>query len=123
MLSQPITIQLTIQYNQLTNNYNTHVASISWSKGNRTMKFGQLVVYNKINVFLQKSCRKWDRLVPDLFLFFKKALWTQWKMYVMLAFEKTQKYFLNRMKHIEGSLMKSSGKISREHQKLLVWKK
>ena len=30
--------------------------------------------------------------------------------------KKTQKYyFLNRMKYIEGSLMKSSGKISREH--------
>ena len=36
-------------------------------------------------------------------------------MYVMLKFEKTQKYFLNRMKCIEGSLMKSSGKIFTEH--------
>ena len=45
-------------------------------------------------------------------------------LYVMLTFEKTQKYyFLNRMKYIEGSLMKSSGKISWEHQKLLVRKK
>ena len=34
----------------------------------------------------------------------------------MLTFEKTQKYYiLNRVKYIEGSLMKSSVKISREH--------
>ena len=31
---------------------------ISQSKGNQTMKFGQLIEYNKINIFLQKSCRK-----------------------------------------------------------------
>ena len=37
-------------------------------------------------------------------------------LYVMLAYEKTQKYYsLNTMKYIEGSLVKSSGKISREH--------
>ena len=37
----------------------------------------------------------------------------QSKMYIMLTFKKTQKYyFLNRMKYIEGSIMKSSGKIS-----------
>ena len=33
----------------------------------------------------------------------------------MLTFGKTQKYFLNRMKCIEGSLVKSSDKLSREH--------
>ena len=34
----------------------------------------------------------------------------------MLTFEKTQKYyFSNRAKYIEGSLMKSSGKIFRQH--------
>ena len=34
----------------------------------------------------------------------------------MQTFEKTQKYyFLNRMKYIEGSPMKSSGKTSRGH--------
>ena len=34
-------------------------------------------------------------------------------LYIMLIFKKTQKYyFLNRMKYIEGSIMKSSGKIS-----------
>ena len=33
----------------------------------------------------------------------------------MLTFGKTQKYyFLNKMKYMEGSLVKSSGKISRE---------
>ena len=34
----------------------------------------------------------------------------------MLTYGKTQKYyFLNTMTYIEGSLIKSSGKISREH--------
>ena len=34
----------------------------------------------------------------------------------MVAFETTQKYyFLNRMKYIEGSLMKSSATISKEY--------
>ena len=38
------------------------------------------------------------------------------RLYVMLTYGKTQKYnFLNRMKYIAGSLVKSSGKISREH--------
>ena len=39
------------------------------------MKFGQLIEYDKINIFLQKSWRNHaeneaGRLVPDLFLFF-----------------------------------------------------
>ena len=32
--------------------------SISRSKGNQTMKPGQLIEYNKIIIVLQKSCRK-----------------------------------------------------------------
>ena len=32
--------------------------NISQSKGNQTMKFGQLIEYNKRNIFLQKLCRK-----------------------------------------------------------------
>ena len=28
------------------------------SKGNQTMKFGQLIEYNKRNIFLQKLCGK-----------------------------------------------------------------
>ena len=32
--------------------------NISQSKGNETMKFGQLIEYNKINIFLQKLCGK-----------------------------------------------------------------
>ena len=48
--------------------------SSSQSKDNQTMKSGQLIKYNKRNIFLQKLCGKWNgRLVPDLFLFFKKA--------------------------------------------------
>ena len=32
--------------------------NISQSKGNHKMKFGQLTEYNKINIFLQKLCKK-----------------------------------------------------------------
>ena len=31
---------------------------ISQSKGNQTVKFGQLIDYNKRNIFLQKLCGK-----------------------------------------------------------------
>ena len=34
------------------------LSNISQSKGNQTMKFGQLIEYNKGNIFLQKLCRK-----------------------------------------------------------------
>ena len=32
--------------------------NISQIKGNQTMKFGQVIEYNKGNIFLKKSCRK-----------------------------------------------------------------
>ena len=32
--------------------------NVSQTKGNRTMKFGQLIDYNKKNIFIQKLCRK-----------------------------------------------------------------
>ena len=51
--------------------------NISQSKGNQTTKFGHLLKYNKINIFLQKTCRKWcrDSSSRNFFLFFKKALY------------------------------------------------
>ena len=48
--------------------------NISQSKGNQTMKFGQLIECNKGNIFLQNYAEnEVGRLVPDLFLFFEKA--------------------------------------------------
>ena len=35
--------------------------NISQSKGNQTMKFGQLIEYKKRNIFLQKLCENCDR--------------------------------------------------------------
>ena len=32
--------------------------NISQSKGNQTIKFGQLIEYNQRNIFLQKLCEK-----------------------------------------------------------------
>ena len=51
------------------NSYNTR------NKDNETMKFGELLKCNVINIFLRKSEKMAGRLVPDLFLFFKKALY------------------------------------------------
>ena len=40
------------------------------------MKLGQLIEYNMIKIFPEKLCRnEAGRLVPDLFLFFKNALY------------------------------------------------
>ena len=51
------------------------LSNISQSKDNQTMKFGQSKEYNMKNIFL-KIWRKWDieRVIPDLFSFFRKAL-------------------------------------------------
>ena len=45
--------------------------SICRSKGNKAMKFGQLMKYNVRNIFPQNH----GELFPDLFLFFEKALY------------------------------------------------
>ena len=49
----PLPDQQTIAIDVLTN--------ISQNKRNQTMELGQLIEYNKINIFLQKLCRKWGR--------------------------------------------------------------
>ena len=44
--------------------------NISQSKGDQTMKFGQLIEYNKRNIFLKNYAEnEARRLVPNLFLF------------------------------------------------------
>ena len=43
--------------------------NISQSKGNQTMKFGQLIEYNKRNIFFQKLCRKWGKETGSRSLF------------------------------------------------------
>ena len=56
-------------------------ANISQSKGNQTMKSGQLNEYNKRNIFLQNICEKWDRETGSrlLFSFLKSLLWGEIK--------------------------------------------
>ena len=52
----------------------THILSnISQRKENQTMKFGQLIEYNKINVLLQKSCRNWGMETSSRSLCFLKS--------------------------------------------------
>ena len=50
--------------------------NISRSQRNQAMTFAQSIEYNKINNFLQRLCRKWDRKTSsESLLFFKKALY------------------------------------------------
>ena len=53
LLSQLVTLQLTAQ------TIAVHaLPNISRSKGNQTMKSGQLIEYNMRNIFLEKPCTK-----------------------------------------------------------------
>ena len=47
---------------------------IARRKGNQTMKFGQVLEYNKRNIFLRKSCRKREKGTSSrpLFCFVEK---------------------------------------------------
>ena len=64
MTSRPALQTITIQI----------LPNISQSKEDQTMKFGQLLEYNKRNIFLQKLCRKWGKETSSRpFLFSKKA--------------------------------------------------
>ena len=60
----------------LTNNENTHIAQDLSNKGNETIKLGQLI-QDKKKIFYLKNHAENEarRLIPDLFLFFKKALY------------------------------------------------
>ena len=49
------------------------LSNIPRSKGNQTMKLGQLIEYNKIFFFKHYAENEAGGLVPDLFLFFKIA--------------------------------------------------
>ena len=55
--------------------------NISRSKGNQTMKFGQLMEHNERNIFLQKLCGKWGRVTSSrfLFIFSKSLIWGESK--------------------------------------------
>ena len=55
--------------------------NISQSKGKQTMKFGQLIKYNKRNNFFQKLCRKWGKETSSrpLFVLKKSLIWGESK--------------------------------------------
>ena len=57
------------------------LANISQSKGNQIMKFGQSIECTKINIFLQKLCRKWGKetSLGPLFIFLKNLIWGESK--------------------------------------------
>ena len=51
----------------LINSYNTYIfPNISQSKDHQTIKFDQLIEYNKTNIFLQTSCRNWGSETTSL---------------------------------------------------------
>ena len=52
------------------------LSNISRSKGNQTMKCGQMIEYYQRNIFLQNYAKNKAEIIdPDVFLFFKKALY------------------------------------------------
>ena len=51
------------------------------------MKFGQLIEYNKRNFFESHTENEAGRLVPHLFLFFKKALYKIKAIGLQLSFD------------------------------------
>ena len=55
--------------------------NISQSKDNQTMKFGQLIEYNKSIIFLQKLCGHWGRETSSrpVFIFLKRLKWGESK--------------------------------------------
>ena len=65
--------------------------NISQSNGNPAMKLGQVIEDNNINKFFFKSHAKNElgKLVTDLFLFFKKALY---ELSLVSAYNKNKLY-------------------------------
>ena len=53
--------------------------NISQSKGNQTMKFGQLIEHNNRNIFVKILCGKWGRETScrHLFIFWKSLIWDE----------------------------------------------
>ena len=61
--------------------------NISRIKDNEILKFGQLIEYNKRNIFKKNHAEnKAKRLVSDLILFFKKALYEVKTSFLQLGF-------------------------------------
>ena len=55
--------------------------NISQSKDNQTMKIGQLIEYNKWNIFIQKLFGKWGRETSSRpsFIFSRNLKWAESK--------------------------------------------
>ena len=58
------------------------LSNIFHSKGNQTMKFGELIEYNKRNIFFQKLCRKWGKETGSKPLYFLRKLNLRWNQVV-----------------------------------------
>ena len=52
------------------------LSNISQGKDNQTMKLGQLIEYNKTNIFLQKLCGRWgsETNFSPLLLFLERLI-------------------------------------------------
>ena len=55
--------------------------NILQSKDNQTVKFGQLIEYKKINIFIQKLCGNWSRETSSrpLFIILNSLIWGESK--------------------------------------------
>ena len=68
--------------------------SISRSKDNQGMRFGQLIKDNARNIFAENHANEAGRLVPDLFLCFKKVLFEVKASGQPLSFKICKKNFI-----------------------------
>ena len=74
------------------------LSNISENKGNQTMKFGELIEYNKRNIFLQKLCGKWGRETSSrpFFIYLESLIWgkSKWSasMALNLSYNKSKLY-------------------------------
>ena len=86
------------------------------------MEFGQLIEYNKRNIFLKKSCRENElrRLVPDLIVFVKsfiygKCKWcAAWFHYISIA---------HKLAYNKSKLYKTFDHWSRDMVNFEFWEK
>ena len=99
--------------------------NISWIKDSLTLKFDQLIKYNKRTIFSFKNHTENETgiLIPDLFLCFKKALYKSkwpaaWFHYILIALNlacnknKLYKTLYYWSRDILNSLEKSLGIVS-----------
>ena len=84
------------------------------------MKFGQLIEYNKNNVFLQRSCRKSGRETSSRPLFFLKKLYMRLKQVVCSL---VLRYFGSPLAYNKNKLYKNLRLLIQRHAQFWAFRK